>query len=73
LIQGGLAMLPRQLTLNVAFVSAASDLATTHDLAIVVVAIIGDPANYAYQQDNADTSDDRDINVIAINGGIAIW
>jgi hypothetical protein len=66
-------MLPRQLTLNVAFISAASDLATTHDLAIVVVAIIGDPANDAYRQDNADTSDDRDINVIAINGGIAIW
>jgi hypothetical protein len=33
-----------------------ANVATTYDLAIVVVTIIGDPANNAYRQDNADTS-----------------
>jgi predicted SPOUT superfamily RNA methylase MTH1 len=41
---------------------------TTHDLAIVVVATIGNPTNNVYRQNDTDTNNDQDIAVNNITG-----
>ena len=45
-----------------------ANVATICNLAIFVVAIVGDPANNAWQQDNAGTNNKRDIVIIASTG-----